>query len=397
MTTTDETMVPDTAEEAVPEAGPALPSAPQLLTGDLSPKERARLLRVQVKQQEDAAERKAQQAQFEQRQAQRRERAEQRRQERADKRADKREDRADRRADRAEAVTAVADWLNEHVTDLLIAPLIGMPALLGWDGMSTYGKQYWPGWLGNGLPLISEAGMWLFSFAITIERKKNPDAVVWPLYMAMGCFAGLCAWLNFMHGKQGPLPGSIPPGAGAGLVYAVVAVSGLFAHQVMALRGRAKVAKKRAGGKRQPRVVEIRWPWQVANGTPAGGNGSNRGGGNSGGNGTGARGSGGSNSGGGTPPINDSSANGGGNSGPGNGDELGRGDKKKLMREFWDGKVKEGIIPGAAEMNEAAGNKRNASLGYKNRAAWMEEPAVLELAGKISSASVEPGERGAAS
>lgn len=393
MTMTDETLASGT-EESAPEAGSALPSAPQLLDLEaLSPKERARLLQIEVKKQEEAADRKAKQERFEQRQAQRKATADQRRQERADKRDDRRADRKDKREDRAEALQSAADWLNDHVTDLLIAPLIAMPAMLGWDGMSTYGKQYWPGWLGNGLPVISEAGMWLFSFAITIERKKNPDAVVWPLYVALVCFAGLCAWLNFMHGKQGPLPGSIPPGSGAGLVYAVVAVSGLFAHQVMALRGRVKAAKPKRGGKPAHHVVEIRWPWQVAKEAPAGGNGTGRAGGSPGASRNGTGGAGPANSNGGRSAVNGGTGNPGANGSPPAGDEPGRGDKGKLMREFWDRRIAEGTIPSGADLNEAAGNKRDASLGYKNRKEWVQEPTARELAGKISGAPGAAGEK----
>lgn len=392
MTMTDETLALGT-ENVLPGAGPALAAGEV----PLSERDRARLLRVQLRQQKDAASREAQQARFEQRQAQRRERAGQKREERRDQREDKREERADRREARSETVRAMSGWLDEHVTDLLIAPLIGMPALLGWDGMSAYGKQYWPGWLGNGLPIISEAGMWLFSIAIAIEKKKHPDAVVWPLFGAMFAFAGLCAWLNFMHGDQGPLPGSIPPGAGPGLVYAVVAVSGLFAHQVMALRGRAKVAKRKAGGKRQPRVVEIRWPWQVAKDAPAGGNGAKRPGGNPGGTVSGGRGSGSPKPGGAGPVINGAPVNGGAIANPPADDDPVRGDKKKLMRGFFDAEIREGRIPSAGAMNEAAGNKRSASLGYKNRDMWVKERAARELAEKISGKDGETAGKAGAS
>lgn len=386
---TDEITAPAAEDDSMlPGAGPALPSAPQLQPGDLSAKQREKLLAAQLKEQKAAADlrarrekaaadREAKDARFKQDQEQRDERSRR-----------NRERKADKRSDRADAVQSVTDWIDEHQSHLMLGILIAVPMILGWDGMSEFGAHYW-GPLGVALPVVSETGMWYFDFSIMKARKKAAEeggtAVVWPRYIGMLFFAALCAGLNFLHGDLGPIAGSARTGFGAGMVFAPVSVSGLVAHQIELLSDRVKVAKKKPQRQKVAKVVVVKWPWQVAKevaaAAPAGGPRSGGPGGApqscpaapqkpaAGNPGT-------------APAINGNAANSAASVPPVNGENLARGDKGKLMRDFWDGCLKEGKIPSAADMNEAAANDRGASLGGNNRRKWIKEPAAQKILGE---------------
>jgi hypothetical protein len=144
-----------------------------------------------------------------------------------------------RRAARAGTLSALGAWMSEHSIDLMFAPVIGVPAWLGWDAMSNFGQALYGG-PGSSLPVLSETAMWIFEFAIVRARRQDPHTAVWPLYVGMVAFALICASLNFMHGLTGPIPGDIPPGPEAGIVYALISVSGIIAHQIVALGGRKR-------------------------------------------------------------------------------------------------------------------------------------------------------------
>lgn len=189
--------------------------------------------------------------------------AERRRQARLDADGERRDRHRAARAERhREASKALGEMLAklgtlvaERFTDLMFAPLILVPGWLGWDAMSGFGGALY-GTPGKALPVLSETGMWLFDFAVIRARKRDPRAVVWHLYAGMAVFAGICAVLNFLHGKAGPIPGSISPGAEAGTVYALVSVSGIVAHQILKLGARTrKAADRGAKAGRQRRAV----------------------------------------------------------------------------------------------------------------------------------------------
>lgn len=187
-----------------------------------------RLVAAQIEREREANRREARQAELDAADARRL------------RRAEERAGAADaRRAARAETLSAIGAWVSEHSIDLMFAPVIGVPAWLGWDAMSNFGQALYGG-PGGMLPVLSETAMWIFEFAIVRTRKKDPHAAVWPLYVGMVAFALICASLNFMHGLTGPIPGDIPPGPEAGTVYALISVSGIIAHQIVALGGRKR-------------------------------------------------------------------------------------------------------------------------------------------------------------
>lgn len=351
--TTDEMTVRGT-DDTVPPAAP-----PQAQEAPMSRRERE-LLRVEIQRERDAARLAAQQARFSQAQAQRQARAEQRREERADK-----------QAARADMLKSLAGWIEKHQTDLLIAPLIVVPAWLGWEAMSGFGAEFWAG-SGQALPVISECGMWAFSFAIARERKKNPNSIVWPFYLAMFVFAGICAGLNAAHGFLGPLPGTIPPGPLPAGVYAVVSVSGLFAHQIMALSGRVKVAKNKAAKNKVARRRAEWWPPKLAKEVAIPGGHSGHGGGRPGGQADGRGGKG-------LALPEGTAPQSGADGASANSGDLARGDKTKRMRDYWDAEISKGRIPSGADLNEAAGNKRSASLGTNNLKKWRAEPEAQKI------------------
>jgi hypothetical protein len=219
-----------TAMTEAPAAASGAPAGEGSTAADRRREERRqdRLVAAQIEREREAGRREARQAELDA--------AEARRQRRAEERAAA----ADaRRTARAETLTAIGAWVSEHSIDLMFTPVIGVPAWLGWDAMSNFGQALYGG-PGGMLPVLSETAMWIFEFAIVRARKRDPHAAVWPLYVGMVAFALICASLNFMHGLTGPIPGDIPPGPEAGIVYALISVSGIIAHQIVALGGRKR-------------------------------------------------------------------------------------------------------------------------------------------------------------
>jgi hypothetical protein len=157
----------------------------------------------------------------------------------ADARKAKRaEDARQARADAADAhaarLAALGGWANRHVTDLLLAPVIGVPGALSWTAMAAYGTHLY-GPVGLALPAFSEGGMWAFAAAVTVSRHRHPDRPAWGLQLGIAVFALFGAVLNFIHGLTlgGPL---------AGAAMAVISVAGVTAHQIT-----------KAGPRRAPR------------------------------------------------------------------------------------------------------------------------------------------------
>src|SRR6185437_8491381 len=104
--------------------------------------------------------------------------AERRRQQRLDDAEARRQGRrAERREARAQTLSALGEWVSEHFIDLMFAPVIAVPAWLGWDAMAGFGHALYGG-PGRTLPVLSETAMWIFDFAIVRARKRNPNAAV---------------------------------------------------------------------------------------------------------------------------------------------------------------------------------------------------------------------------
>jgi hypothetical protein len=137
---------------------------------------------------------------------------------------DRRQARGDAAAARAARLAALGGWANRHVTDLLLAPVIGVPGALSWTAMAAYGTALY-GAVGLALPAFSEGGMWAFAAAVTVSRHRHPDRPVWGLQLGIVVFALFGAVLNFIHGLAlgGPL---------AGAAMAVISVAGVTAHQI---------------------------------------------------------------------------------------------------------------------------------------------------------------------
>jgi hypothetical protein len=217
-----------TAMTEAPAASGALAAEHGTAAGRREERRQDRLVAAQIEREREAGRREARQAELDA--------AEVRRQRRAEESAAAA---GARRAARAETLSALGGWVSEHSIDLMFTPVIGVPAWLGWDAMAGFGHALYGG-PGQSLPVLSETAMWIFEFAIVRARRKDQHAAVWPLYVGMVAFALICAALNFMHGLTGPIPGDIPPGAEAGVVYALISVSGIIAHQIVALGGRKR-------------------------------------------------------------------------------------------------------------------------------------------------------------
>jgi hypothetical protein len=156
------------------------------------------------------------------------------RREDADARTVAREKARQRRAARHAAVAA---WCAARTVDLLFVPVIGVPALLSWTGMASYGQSEF-GAPGLALPALSEGGMWAFAAATTITRRHHPDKPAWHLRLGTFIFAGYGAALNYLHGlsKGGPLTGAS---------MALISVAGVTAHQLITAGPRRTRAERR--------------------------------------------------------------------------------------------------------------------------------------------------------
>jgi hypothetical protein len=126
---------------------------------------------------------------------------------------------------RAATRAAVAAWCAARTVDLLFVPVIGVPALLSWTGMASYGHSEF-GPPGLALPALSEGGMWAFAAATTITRRKHSEKPVWHLRLGTLIFAAYGAALNYLHGlSQG--------GSLTGVSMALISVAGVTAHQLI--------------------------------------------------------------------------------------------------------------------------------------------------------------------
>lgn len=306
-----------------------------------------RLVAAQIERDREAGRREARQADLDA--------AEARRQHRAEQRATA----ADaRRAARAETRTALGAWVSEHSIDLMFTPVIAVPAWLGWDAMSNFGQALYGG-PGGMLPVLSEMAMWIFEFAIVRARKRDPHAAVWPLYVGMVAFALICASLNFSHGDIGPIPGSIKPGPGAGVVYALISVSGIIAHQIVALGGRRrKGATKGAtnppeAGAGGPAITAERDRAVADRDRLARENAALR------------------------RQLADAlRADSGGDDDDRDDDAempARRGAVRAEMRAHWEKEIAAGNVPNGAELNRAAGKSANYSLGKRYASEWRNE------------------------
>jgi DNA-binding CsgD family transcriptional regulator len=152
----------------------------------------------------------------------------------------RREARALAAADRAARRDALGDWVNRHVTDLLFVPVIGVPAVLAWTAMASYGAHLY-GPPGRALPAFSEGAMWAFAAAVTITRHRHPDRPIWHLRAGTVVFALSGAVLNFAHGLTLAHVG----GPVTGTVMALVSVAGVTAHQ-LTTAGPRRTRKARA-------------------------------------------------------------------------------------------------------------------------------------------------------
>ena len=308
--------------------------------------------------------------------------AEERRQRRVKERADAR---VGQRAARAATLSALGERLAEHFVDLMFTPVIVVPGWLSWDAMSDFGRALYggPGWA---LPLLSETAMWIFELAIVRARRKDEHAAVWPLYVGMVAFALICAVLNFMHGLTGPIPGSIRPGGEAGVVYALISVSGIIAHQIVALGGRARKAAAKSA------TSEVAPAGRGATNVPPA---TNRGATNpvpasAGGPATRATATatmapvaaspdrpGGPVA---APPV---AADGGRNArvleltprseNDGGNGAAKRGMTRQVMRDYWEAETAHGRIPNGAQLNRAAGKDSAYSLGKRYAQEWRQE------------------------
>lgn len=339
-----ETEVPGTAVQ--PSPGPPRSRREEI--------RRDRIARAQIEREKEAARLQAQQARFEMAGARRQARAEARLAARAGK-----------RAARAEVLAKAAGWAGEHRLDLMFTPVIGVPAWLSWDAMSMFGYELYGG-PGRALPVLSETAMWIFEFAIAEARRRDKHARLWPLYLGMIFFALICATLNFLHGLTGPIPGTVPPGTGAGAVYALVSVSGIIAHQIVSVFGRS--AKAARGATRKPADGAAKGatrqtaalPANPAHVAPEGREAAH-------GHGTAA-----------ARQDTGKEIPGIPQSGP---DELSRrGGTRQAMREYWDKRTAEGHTPNGAELNRAIGKHPKYSLGKRYASEWRAETGNQEEA-----------------
>lgn len=152
--------------------------------------------------------------------------------------------------DRQRAARAAARaWIGAHTVDLLIYPLAVVSAAMAVPAMASWGVQEYGDASGVLLPAISELGMWAFSLAVVVSRRRDPDRSVWALQLGVAVFAAAGMALNFLHG--------LTHGAVAGVVMAVVSVAGVLAHQLVsagARRTRAERDATRAASRVRRRV-----------------------------------------------------------------------------------------------------------------------------------------------
>ncbi len=148
--------------------------------------------------------------------------------------------RADRAAARKKSRGEMAGWASAHMVEVLVYALAVVCAVMAVPAMAIFGWYLYgpPGLL---LPAVSEAGAWAFAAAVMVSRRQHPDRPVRWLVIGIAVFAVTGGALNLAHGwsTHGPL---------AGVVMAVVSVSGIVAHQLAVAappRSRAERAQSR--------------------------------------------------------------------------------------------------------------------------------------------------------
>lgn len=307
----------------------------------------------------------------EQRQA-RADRLEEERQAKADKLAEQ----ADRRAARAEAIAAAGEWAAAHRDDLLLIPIVVVPALLSWAAMSSFGIALFGG-IGRALPVLSEVGMWYFAFRIE-DARRHPGEKLFALYAGMVFCAAICASLNLIHGLKGPIPGSITPGGLTGAAYALIAVSGIVIHQLGTAYRRHRPRPARRAPRPAARTAAAGATWRATAGAAPGATAGAT---------TGA-----------TrqavapaavralPPAegHETGATNPGTAQPEtekdaeiiefNPEELSRpGGTQRAMRQHWEMMIAAGKIPTGADLNRAVGKDPKYSLGKKYAGEWRAE------------------------
>lgn len=167
--------------------------------------------------------------------------------------------RAAAREARAARLGAFAGWVDEHVTDLLFVPVIGVPALLSWTAMSEFGSRLYgfPGYL---LPAFSEGAMWAFAAAVTITLRRYPSRQVWHLRAGIAVFALFGAALNFLHGMSVPYS-LFPDGASGpmtGGIMAAISVAGVLAHQLITAGPGDRRVKREHAAEPEAAVAPVR-------------------------------------------------------------------------------------------------------------------------------------------
>lgn len=158
-----------------------------------------------------------------------------------------------RRANRAARLAALRRWTGEHVVDLLIYPAVLVAFAMAGPSMAAYGREVYGSVLGWLLPGISELLMLAFAVAVLLSRRRDPARPVVMLQAGVFVFAALSAGLNFLHGLE--------RGWSAGVVMAVVAVSGIVAHQLTLAtppRSAAERAAARIARREVRKVARIR-------------------------------------------------------------------------------------------------------------------------------------------
>jgi len=165
---------------------------------------------------------------------------------------DRAEAKAQARAARSARLSGVTRWLAGHTTDLLLAPVIAVPAVLAWSAMASFGASLY-GPAGWAMPAFSEGAMWAFAGATTLSLHRHPGRPIWHLRAGIAVFAGFGAVLNFLHGLEmgGPV---------VGVVMALVSVAGVVAHQLVTAGPRRSRAQRddvridRAAARRERRA-----------------------------------------------------------------------------------------------------------------------------------------------
>src|SRR5690606_4958718 len=173
-------------------------------------------------------------------------RAQQQRRDAVEAAAQRQTGKAERRAGRAARVAAGRRWAAGHVVDVLISPAVLSAFAMAGPSMAIYGAEVYGSPLGWLLPGISELLMLAFAVAVLIARRREPERPVVMLQAGVWVFAALSAGLNFLHG--------LDRGWTAGVVMALVAVSGIAAHQLTlappprsaAQRAEARIARRAA-------------------------------------------------------------------------------------------------------------------------------------------------------